>query len=400
MRKLWITAILLIAVLSTLVACASPAMSPTVPAQSPAPTQQAPTTPKTTPPPTQAPTQTTPPAVGFSRGNPLPVEKSLITPEGIEITVLNLTKGDQAWEIIQKANQFNDSPANGMQYALITVKVKNISSQKEPWAFTDSYYELVGSSNKIFHTYDKSAVLPKEGILSKLKAELYHGGEAAGSLCFYIPQNESDLVLTWRGLTDTSRRFFEVKAVAIPTPTPTQTPTLTPTPTPTPSAKPTVITSQAELMSFLSTNFSSLETSLGVTKFTFEVEYNETINYPYDYKIMVDYDGSFIYDLKYSNKISTELANKVADELRAHQEKLARAVITLMPKTKLVGGYYAWGYEYPSIHVGRYTITYCSWSNLGSATWQTKYADAKITDFIWTPDSLLWPGQKDGQLGR
>ncbi len=180
--------------------------------------------------------------------------------------------------------------------------------------------------------------------------------------------------------------------VATPKPTPVPTPTSTPTPTP------TVITSEAELVSFLSTNFSSLKTSLGVTKFTFEVKHNEDIYYPWDYKIMVHYDDSFFDKVYSSNKISTEEANKMADEFRTHQEKLARAAIALMPNTKLIGGYYA---RYP-----QGVITYYSWANLAPATsYSTKYTDAKITDFGWTPKSLLWSyygseGVEDRFLGR
>lgn len=356
-------------------ACASPTTAPG--AEAPA---TAPPTEQTATPEESEPIPTSTPSVGLSRNNPLPMGESLVTPEDIEITVLNSTKGDQAWEIIQKANQFNDPPANGMQYILITVKVKNISSQKEPWAYTDLYFELVGSSNKVFHTFDKSAVLPDEGMLSKLRAELYHGGEATGSLSFYIPQNETNLVLTWRGLIETSRRFFEVKSGDSSLSTPTPTPT------------PTSITSKAGLQSFLEENFATLNTSLGLTHFTFYVDYNDTINYPYDYWIQVEYDFNFFYDLKYSNKISTEMNNRVADELRAHQERLARAVIEKMPNTKLMGGYhYSW-YTYPNIKVDLNVRRYYSWVNYAPASFLTKYEDAKITGFTWysvLDDTLL-----------
>ena len=60
-------------------------------------------------------------------------------------------------------------------------------------------FELVGSSNKVFHTYDDPVVLPEGGTISNVKTELYHGDEARGILSFYIPQSETNLVLTWRG---------------------------------------------------------------------------------------------------------------------------------------------------------------------------------------------------------
>ncbi len=163
---------------------------------------------------------------------------------------------------------------------------------------------------------------------------------------------------------------------------------------------PMSIASKDGLESYLNSNFSKLETSLGPTNFTFDVTYNDSIGYPYDYVIRVGYDLSLVYDINYSNKVSTELANKVAGEWRDHQEKLARSVITLMPNTKLAGGYYWYTYDYPSIREGRHTYTYYSWANFSPSEWLTKYEDANIAEFVWTPDSLLWPGQKDSLLGR
>jgi len=153
-------------------------------------------------------------ALGLSRDNPLPMGKSLVTLEGIEITVVNLIKGNQAWEIIHEANMFNDPPASGMQYIIITVKVKNTSSEEEPCLVSDWDFELVGSSNKVFHGTERSVVLPDEGSLSGLWVDLYHGGQETGSLDFYVPADETNLVLIWDfafSFTGENKRFFEVR---------------------------------------------------------------------------------------------------------------------------------------------------------------------------------------------
>jgi len=169
------------------------------------------------------------------------------------------------------------------------------------------------------------------------------------------------------------------------TPTPTEQPTPPEEPaTPEPTVEePSIITSKADLQKFLEENYATLNTSLGLTHFTFYVDYNDTINYPYDYWIQVEYDFNFFYDLKYSNKISTEMNNTVADELRAHQERLARAVIEKMPNIKLMGGYhYSW-YTYPNIKVDLNVRRYYRWVNYAPASFLTKYEDAKITGFTW-----------------
>jgi len=143
--------------------------------------------------------------------------KSLITSEGIEVTVLGVIDGYQAWQLLYTDNQFNPPPANNMQYVLITIDLKNISSQQEPWEYNFAYldlFELAGNSNKTY-TSDQSVVLPEGGI-GNAKTILNHGDEVSGTLAFYIPQNENDLVLQWMSLAKTNWRFFQVKAVGAP----------------------------------------------------------------------------------------------------------------------------------------------------------------------------------------
>jgi DMSO/TMAO reductase YedYZ molybdopterin-dependent catalytic subunit len=164
--------------------------------------------------------------IGLNKENPVPMGKAYVTSEGIEVTVISLVEGEQAWEILQKANQFNPSPTSDLQYALITIQLKNISSQQNPWEYYFVYwdlFELIGSSNKAFHTYDEVVVLPDEGNIGLAKTTLYHGDEASGILSFYIPQNEKNLVLTWLGQTKADNRFFEVKPVGSPILTPSST---------------------------------------------------------------------------------------------------------------------------------------------------------------------------------
>lgn len=168
------------------------------------------------PAPAPAPTPEPMPPIGLSRDNPVPMGQSLLTDDGIEITVLNFAKGNQAWEVILEANRFNDPPSADMQYVIIVVKVVNISSKDEPERVgTD--FDLVGSSNRVFSGTERSVVLPGEGEFKSFEGfmgvELYHGGEDTGALDFYIPENESDLVLIYDkfSLFGDNKLFFEVR---------------------------------------------------------------------------------------------------------------------------------------------------------------------------------------------
>jgi len=140
------------------------------------------------------------------------------------------------------------------------------------------------------------------------------------------------------------------------------------------------------LMKYLKANFGILQTSIGQTKFKFDYYENTTITSPYDYWIKVGYDFDFFYDLQYSNRISTEMNHTVCQELKDHQERIARAAIDKMPNKKMKGGYFTSGWLYPYIYEGYYSYSYYSWKNytignIGSS----EYDKSKITGFEWDP---------------
>ena len=159
-------------------------------------------------------TKTVPPTTtsfGYSRDNAVPMMQTFLTPDGIELTVMAMIGGIEAWGVIHTANQFNEEPSQGMQYVIITIKAKNISSEKEPYSLLwDLSLSLIGSSNIVFNTFDKPVVLLDEGHLSDLDAELYHNGEYTGSIAFYIPENETDLILIEDFFLEDYKLFFEV----------------------------------------------------------------------------------------------------------------------------------------------------------------------------------------------
>jgi hypothetical protein len=132
-----------------------------------------------------------------TRNNPVPFGKPFLTKQGLEITATDIHNGGSAWSIIQEANMFNDEPDPDMKYVIVTFKVRNVSSPKEYVYVSDADFDLVGSSNLLFHTFDKSAVLEDEGPLSAFRETLYHGGSHTASTHFYVPQNETDMLLIW-----------------------------------------------------------------------------------------------------------------------------------------------------------------------------------------------------------
>lgn len=150
------------------------------------------------------------------------------------------------------------------------------------------------------------------------------------------------------------------------------------------------ITNKMELQKFLDDNFSQLNTSMGPTEFSFDILENVSTLTANDYWIMVKYDSSFFFDVKYSNKISSDVKAKVKQELKDHQERLARAVIQAMPNKKFDGGYYDSWYKYPNLKIDLQTRHYYSWNN---------YEGRLIDGYENTkPSTFKWDSSIDGNL--
>ena len=71
--------------------------------------------PTNVPEPTDPPQPTAVPTVGTSRSNPL-TTADLIEAPNWDVEVLEVVRGEEAWSMLQAANQFNEPPADGMQY--------------------------------------------------------------------------------------------------------------------------------------------------------------------------------------------------------------------------------------------------------------------------------------------
>jgi len=161
-----------------------------------------------------APVSSTPAGpAGLSRANPLPAGQSLITQDGLQISVKGCIQGTEAWKMVKNVNTSNEPPEDGKKYILISINVKNISGKKSP--LVNSYdFQLEGrlDENEVFRSYQASVELPDSGRFKELYGEIYNGKEITGGICFYVPANESSFVLKWLKPSDPANwRYFEVK---------------------------------------------------------------------------------------------------------------------------------------------------------------------------------------------
>jgi hypothetical protein len=186
---------------------AAPTDTP-APTSTPQPTNTAAPTDTPAPTATPEPTQTpTPEPVGLSPSNPIPAGELVVAP-GWEFQVLERVRGDEAWNRVLAANQFNDPPAEGAEYLMVRLRVKCLAEDEETHWVDESYFEVVGSDR--VQRYNPSVVDPDPA----LDAELYGEGETEGWITLSVGQDEDNLILVfeeWLSFDDESLRYVALE---------------------------------------------------------------------------------------------------------------------------------------------------------------------------------------------
>jgi hypothetical protein len=142
----------------------------------------------TAPAPTDAPEPTAEPAAaGTSRRAPLALGTEVML-KNWSVLISDVVRGEEAAAAIEKANEFNDPPAEGWIYLLATVKITNISTEQkaqDPSFGVD--IRVTGERNVLYGR--TSLVVPKE-----IKGDLLPKGSAEGQLAFTAPADEKNLI--------------------------------------------------------------------------------------------------------------------------------------------------------------------------------------------------------------
>lgn len=127
-------------------------------------------------------------ALGTSPDDPAPAG-TVIASEQWEFTILEVLRGDEAWDAVYEANEYNDEPEEGMEYVLIHAHVRNISSEDVPVLADYDLFDIVGENNEV---YDKVYLTLPE---PELDAWLYPNGEAEGWVSLQAAKDEAGLTL-------------------------------------------------------------------------------------------------------------------------------------------------------------------------------------------------------------
>jgi hypothetical protein len=145
--------------------------------------------------------------LGKDRTDPASVGDILITQDW-EFSVVEIIRGDEAWQMVQEANQFNDAPEEGMEYIATNIRVRNISTDDRAQNIDGSFFKTTGDANVL---YDQAFVVDPN---PPLDIWLYPGGEFGGWVVLQAAIDETGVVIIFEPVFDfrsNNKRFISLE---------------------------------------------------------------------------------------------------------------------------------------------------------------------------------------------
>ena len=145
--------------------------------------------------------------LGLTRDKPALRTQKLTTQEWV-LGINQVVRGEEAWTLVQEANQFNDPPAQGMEYIAIQIHVRSIWRIEKAGSIDGSSFQSTGSSNIL---YEYPSVAEPDPALN---VSLFPGGEFTGWLVIQAGQGESGMLLVFNQLLDNGeevQRFISLE---------------------------------------------------------------------------------------------------------------------------------------------------------------------------------------------
>ena len=128
--------------------------------------------------------------LGKDRKSPVPYNEKLVT-EDWETSILEVVRGDAAWNLVLDANQFNEPPSEGYEYIAVKFYVRHIGTEDKSNSIDGYFYNLTGSAN-ILH--DLPSIVDPDPALD---ISLYPGGEFEGWVVFQSIIGETNLMFAF-----------------------------------------------------------------------------------------------------------------------------------------------------------------------------------------------------------
>ncbi len=109
----------------------------------------------------------------------------------MQVTIIDVKRGADAWAAIESYNMFNSKPDEGMEYVLVRVSVKYLGEADDTGRLSSLDFRAVGEKGAIYEP-EIFLVLGKD-----LASELFGGGVTEGELAFEVAKGEGGLALIY-----------------------------------------------------------------------------------------------------------------------------------------------------------------------------------------------------------
>lgn len=143
--------------------------------------------------------QSSDPSAGLSRSNPAPIgqtvtveKKDILDDVNAAITLKQVIRGDQAWQMIKQANLFNSAPNDGYEYLLAKINFNLISNKDNQQLHLASIdFKAVSSDGKVYDPVMIVAPTPK------LLSDLYPGATNEGWVALQVSKDDTNPLITY-----------------------------------------------------------------------------------------------------------------------------------------------------------------------------------------------------------
>lgn len=133
--------------------------------------------------------------IGKRRDNPAKIGDELVA-GAWEFKVVDAIRGDEAAELVNKANQFNDPAPDGQEYVLVKLRARYLGTDNPDRGenINGSYLKIAGEKNVV---YESPSVVPPK---PELDATLFAGGETEGWEVLSVSKDEKGLMIIFEPL--------------------------------------------------------------------------------------------------------------------------------------------------------------------------------------------------------
>ncbi|GAB4500039.1 MAG: hypothetical protein OHK0052_15880 [Anaerolineales bacterium] len=144
------------------------------------------------------------PTLGLNRARPFPYASVAHAPDW-DYEVLEVLRGNQAWQVLREANMFNEPPPEGREYLLLRLRVTN-SSRKDQEVNSGDYF-LTGDR---LRAYSQAALVEPEPRLNGGAGELIIPPDfsVTGWTVYEIAKDEGNLMLFRSEIPEPEKRRF------------------------------------------------------------------------------------------------------------------------------------------------------------------------------------------------